>query len=278
MATDDAGEDKRPSKRKKSPSGEADRQLSQSLERRITILRSFTAGDSQVGIRDLAQRTGLTSPTVRRYVAALLELEYLEQDPAPRYGLGLRITALGLSALRARDLGNLALGELRALRKKTCLAVGFAVLDDLDIVYLERLRGTPRAPEAGRHLGAGSRLPAYRTAAGKVLLAHLAERQLSDKVQRLAFEGQAAPTRKARRLFLDELAEVREQGLAMDDEESLPGMVTVATPVFDETERIFAAVDISGPQARISMRALLNRHAPALTDTSRRISSLVGSH
>src|SRR5436190_3284007 len=148
---------------------------SQSLERGLAILSAFKAGTPELGISELARGLGLTRSTSHRYVATLARLGYLQQNPSTRkYRLGPRVVDLGLSAINSMELREISAPHLQQLSDETGHTVNMAILDGSDIVYIERCRTSgPGQREIDLALHVGSRLPAYCTSMGKVLLANL---------------------------------------------------------------------------------------------------------
>src|SRR5262249_56078150 len=135
----------------------------------------FRSGGTLLGISELARDVGLSRSTTHRYVSTLAALGYLEQDrPTRKYRLGPRVLDLGFSAINSMELREVAAPHLRELSDSTGYTVNMAILDGVDIVYVERCR-TARAGqrEIDLNLHVGSRLPAYCTSLGKVLLAYL---------------------------------------------------------------------------------------------------------
>ena len=146
---------------------------SQSLERGLAILSSFQSAQPLLGVSDLSRTVGLSRSTTHRYVATLAALGYLQQDADTRkYRLGPRVLDLGFSAINSMELRHVCAPHLKALSDATRRTVNMAVLDGTDIVYLERCRA-PGPREIDLNLHVGSRLPAYCTSMGKVLLAFL---------------------------------------------------------------------------------------------------------
>src|SRR5579884_3219806 len=154
---------------------------SQSLERGLAILSAFHSGRPLLGVSELSREVGLSRSTTHRYVATLTTLGYLRQDHGTKkYRLGPRVLDLGFSAINSMELREVAAPHLRRLSDETGFTVNMAILDGLDIVYVERCRSTQAGQrEIDLNLHVGSRLPAYCTSLGKVLLAFLppAERQ-----------------------------------------------------------------------------------------------------
>src|SRR5205809_3957584 len=162
---------------------------SQSLERGLAILSAFRSGRPLLGVSDLSREVGLSRSTAHRYIATLAGLGYLQQDPPTRkYRLGPRVLDLGFSAINSMDLRELAAPHLQALSDETGHTVNMAVLDGADIVYIERCRTAQQGQrEIDLNLHVGSRLPAYCTSMGKVLLADLDAGDLAEVLGRTPF-------------------------------------------------------------------------------------------
>jgi len=251
---------------------------SQSLERGLAILSAFKPAHPLLGISELARRLGLNRSTTHRYVATLTSLGYLQQDAATRkYRLGPRVLDLGFSAINSMELREIATPHLRELSDLTGHTVNMAILDTTDIVYIERVR----SPQVGQreidlNLHIGSRLPAYCTSMGKVLLANLpAERQraLLDQVD-LARRGPNTLTGRAR--LEKELERVRASGLAVNNEELAYGLRSIAVPVHSRTGDVVAAINLAVHRSMVSMEDLVARLAPSLQATAAEISSRIG--
>src|SRR3954469_11792435 len=148
---------------------------SQSLERGLAILSSFKSAQPLLGVSDLSRVVGLSRSTTHRYVSTLASLGYLQQDAATRkYRLGPRVLDLGFSAINSMEVRELSAPHLQALSDETGHTVNMAILDGVDIVYVERCRSSASGQrEIDLSLHVGSRLPAYCTSMGKVLLAYL---------------------------------------------------------------------------------------------------------
>lgn len=114
---------------------------SQSLARGLSILSAFRSGRPILGVSDLSREVGLSRSTAHRYIATLAALGYLQQDQSTRkYRLGPRVLDLGFSAINSMELREVAAPHLRQLSDETGYTVNMAILDGLDIVYVERSR------------------------------------------------------------------------------------------------------------------------------------------
>ncbi|WP_181803182.1 IclR family transcriptional regulator [Streptomyces shenzhenensis] len=221
--------------------------FSQSLERGLLILSSFSENRPVLGISDLGRAVGLNRSTTYRYVATLAKLGYLQQDPDSRkYSLGPRVVDLGFAAINSMEITRVAGPFLQALSDETGYTVSMAVLDGTDIVYVERRRsGRAGTYAMGLQLHVGSRLPAYCTSMGKVLLAHQDPAVLRDLVDRTDLARRGPKTITAREQLMVALSRVRRTGFALNDEELAAGLRSLAAPVRDRSGKVVAAVNIA---------------------------------
>jgi DNA-binding IclR family transcriptional regulator len=168
---------------------------SRSLVYGMSLLRQFTAEEPVRGIAELAEALDVSRPTAHRYASTCLELGYLEQAPLRRYRLARRAAEPGLAMLGSLATVRRARPILHELRQATGRTVSLAILDGAEVLYLQRLCGFACGQyQLEKGLGAGSRRPARRTAAGKALLAASGESdgqrpQRSDQVGLVLDDG-----------------------------------------------------------------------------------------
>jgi IclR family transcriptional regulator, pca regulon regulatory protein len=251
---------------------------SQSLERGLAILSSFRSGRPLLGVSDLAREVGLSRSTTHRYIATLAQLGYLQQDPPTRkYRLGPRVLDLGFSAINSMDLRELAAPHLQALSDETGHTVNMAVLDGPDIMYIERCRTYRQGQrDIDLNLHIGSRLPAYCTSMGKVLLANLAPDRLKEVLRLTEFHRRGPNTLTTKAELLAELERVREAGIAVNNEELAYGLRSIAAPVFSQNGEAVAAINFAVHRSMVSFDELLARLAPPLERTAAEISARIG--
>jgi IclR family transcriptional regulator, pca regulon regulatory protein len=251
---------------------------SQSLERGLAVLSAFTSTRPLIGVSDLAREVGLSRSSAHRYIATLAALGYLEQDRATRkYRLGPRVLDLGFSAINSMELRQIALLDLQALSDRTGHTVNMAVLDGIDIVYVERCRSSSLGQrDIDLNLHVGSRLPAYCTSMGKVLLAGLPAAELDTRLAQMELSRRGPNTIVAVRALVAELDRVREDGLAVNNEELAYGLRSIAVPVRGQEGGVVAAINLAVHRSLVSMENLVERLGPVLQGTAREISARIG--
>jgi IclR family pca regulon transcriptional regulator len=250
---------------------------SQSLERGLAILGCFTAERPVLGIADIADELGMSRSTTHRYVITLVALGFLEQGASRKYRLGLRVTDLGMAALNATPIREHAHPYLEELRQRSSYTVNLAVLDGPEILYVDRARSFRRGQskiDLGLH--PGSRLPAYCTAMGKLLLANLPEGEQRDLFSAMKLTKRAPNTITSKKALREELDEVREEGFAVNDQELAPELHSISAPVRNEAREVVAAVNMAAHTSMISLEELVDALGPHLVSTADRISARLG--
>jgi IclR family transcriptional regulator, pca regulon regulatory protein len=250
---------------------------SQSLERGLAILGCFTPERPILGIADIADDLGMSRSTTHRYVITLVALGYLEQGASRKYRLGLRVTDLGMSALNSTGLREHSRPYLEELRQRTSYTVNLAVLDGPEILYVDRARSFRRGQsKIDLGLAPGSRLPAYCTAMGKLLLAYLPEHEQRNLLSEMKLAKRGPNTITSKKSLRDELEHVREESFAVNDEELASGLHSISAPVRSESREVVAAVNMAAHSSMISLEELVDHLGPHLVSTADRISARLG--
>jgi IclR family transcriptional regulator, pca regulon regulatory protein len=250
---------------------------SQSLERGLAILSCFTPQRPVLGIADIADELGMSRSTTHRYVITLVALGYLEQGASRKYRLGLRVTDLGMSALNATGLREHAHPYLEELRQRTSYTTSIGVLDSTDVLFVDRVRSFRRGKNnVELNLHAGSRVPAYCTSIGKLLLASLPEPEQRQLIAEMTLTKRARNTITSKKALRNELDEIQQAGFAVDDQELFVDVYAMAAPVRNDAHEIIAGVGIAAPSSIISLDGFVDALVPHLVSTADRISARLG--
>ncbi|GAB3467537.1 IclR family transcriptional regulator [Actinophytocola sediminis] len=225
------------------------------LGRAMTLLTAFRPDDVELTLAELVRRTGLAKSTALRLLTELTEWELVERTPGG-LRLGMRLFELGSLVPRQRGLRELAAPFLADLFEATHETVHLAIVDGSEVVYVQKLdsRSGPKVPSR-----VGGRLPAHCTGVGKALLA-FSPQETVDAVLADGLRRRAPRTVVAPGLLRQELAEIRQRGVATEHEESTVGITCVAAPVLGADGTAVAAVSITGWVNRLETA----RYAPAV--------------
>jgi IclR family pca regulon transcriptional regulator len=240
-----------------------------SLARGLHVIRAFSGVDRRLTIADVSRATGLTRAVVRRCLYTLRELGYAAAD-GRTYRLQPRILNLGYAYLSTAPIPIAAQPVLEELSEQLGEATSVAVLDDGAVVYVARA-ATRRIMAVT--LGVGSRLPAYCTALGRVLLASLPAEQTAQELAKFELVAHTRFTVTSRRRLEEILAETRNEGFAVNDQELEVGLRSIAVPVRNVVGATVAAMNVSTQASRVSRRELLEKGLPLLRAAAERLGS-----
>lgn len=226
----------------KSPTG------AQTVDRALEVLACFSAERPQLSLTEFSAATGFTMPTTHRLLKALLAREFVVFDPASRlYSLGPAAMRLASIIIQRDDINAVVLPWLERLRRLTGETAALHWLVDHYRVCTVELES--------RHLikmasGVGRRYPLVAGAAGKAILAHLPEDEV-EKVLAAAREDGMEP-----RIDRGALADIRREGVARSAGEVVEGASAVAAPIRNALRRPIAALNVTGPAARLDAAAM----------------------
>ena len=246
------------------------------LARGLHVLSRVAAAAGPIGVTELAQRAGLDKATTYRLACKLVTLGYLERDDDGKFRLGLHVLDLGFAYLASLDLRTQALPEMRRLHDEYDGAITLSVLDDTDIVYVERI--SPKGLQASMPVGIGARLPVHCTAMGKVILANLLPERLAALLGRIDYVKWTERTIGTRAEFETELERTRGRGYGVTDQEMIDGLRAVASPIFDRHGTPIAALSVALPVQGCSLDYLMDGVALRVVAAGKAISSQLGAH
>ena len=221
----------------------------QSLERAFDLLEALSAG-GELGVTELANRTGLVPSTAHRLLHTLTKRGYVSQSPeSGRYMLGYKVVevASGLEHRRER-LRAIARPHLEGIQRATGETVNLVVLEADRVVYIDQVEGS-RAVRMFTTVGTS--VLAHTTGSGKAIMAFGPPEAPATLYGDRELERLTKRTLTTLEALEDDFKRIRRRGYALDNEEHEEGVGCVAAPVFDHTGRPCAAISVSGPTARI---------------------------
>ena len=243
----------------------------QSFARGLAVIRSFSAEAPALTLTEVAQRAGLTRAGARRILLTLAHLGYVESQ-GRQFRLTAKILDLGFAYLSSLPVWNLAEPVMETLVAEVKESSSVAVLDGDEIVYVLRV---PTHKIMSINLGIGSRLPAYCTSMGRVLLAGLPADEGRRRIVGAVRRAHTARTVTEAAELMRLVDEARTQRWSLVDQELEEGLVSLAAPITDRAGRTIAALNISGQANRTPAPLMQQRFLPLLREAAEKISQLV---
>ena len=241
----------------------------QSLVRGLSVIRTFNADRPRQTLAQVAEATGLTRATARRFLHTLVTIGYAGTD-GTEFWLTPRVLELGYSYMSGLGLPAIAQPRLEELSRRIGESSSLSVLDGPDVVYVNRV---PVRRIMTVSITIGTRFPAYATSMGRVILAGMPEDELEEYLATTEFRAFTPSTIADADSLRAELARIREQGFAIVDQELEPGLRSLAAPIHAPSGKVVAAVNVSTQTVVHNLDELHNSFVPALIDTAELISA-----
>jgi len=246
----------------------------QAVSHALDLLEQFHGDVDELGVTELSKRLKLHKNNVFRLLATLESRGYIEQNKATEnYRLGLKALELGQTFIKQMGLLRQAKPILEQIVEESNETAYVAIYKENYIVYLDVVETNLTVRVVSR---VGSRLPAYCTASGKIHMAHMTEEELEILLDAVKLVPHTPTTITSTEAINAEMAKVREQGYAFDNEELDLGVRCIAAPIRDYTRRIVGAISISGPTMRISNARTESELVPLVLKASAELSTRLG--
>jgi len=233
-----------------------------SLARGLAVIQAFTQQRRHLTIAQLSQRTAIPRAAVRRCLYTLSMLGYVGSEDGRTYALRPRILALGHAYLSSTPLVYAVQPLLDQITSLLHESSSLAVLEGDEILYIARSSTTTRLLSID--LGIGSRLPAYCTSMGRVLLAGLSDAEIDLYLSRVKLVKLTTRTVSTADELKVALNAIRRDGYAVVDQELEIGLRSIAVPVSDRDGRSVAAINIGTQSSRVSVAEMESKFLPPL--------------
>ncbi len=245
----------------------------QSVDRAARILKVLASGPRRLGVSEIADRLGLTRPTVHGLLQTLQAHGFVEQDrDSDKYQLGAGLLQLGNSYLDLNELRARSLVHAERLATRADAAVRVGVMHGPSVVIVHHVF---RPDTTLQILEVGAELPLHASALGKAMVAYLPDEAVADLL------AEPLPRLTSRtlspRALRDELGEIRERGFARERDEAVLGESSIASPIFDHSGHAVGAIGIVGDTERIMPRGPSKQAVAAVAEGARGISRELGA-
>lgn len=234
----------------------------QVLDRALAILDTLSAEGPDLSLGEISEKLQLHKSTAHRLIMVLERHKLIERNSVNgRYRLGLKLFELGTRAVSQLDLRERARPFLERLVLETSETVHLCILDDSEVVYLDKVEPTRSVRMA---TSIGRRNPAHCTAVGKAIMAYLPESQVEAIVRKQGMKAMTANTITSFAELKKELGMVRERGYAVDNEEIEEGVRCVGCVVRNFSGEPLAAISISAPAFRLTKEKVKSLSQPVV--------------
>jgi IclR family pca regulon transcriptional regulator len=243
-----------------------------SLARGLTVIQAFSQKKRQLTISQLSTKTGLSRAAVRRCLYTLAKLGFAGSDDGRHFYLGPRILALGYSYIASMPLATAAQPVLERMSHELHESCSISTLDRCDIIYVARANVTRIM---SIDLGVGSRLPAFCTSMGRVLLASLPAESVESYLNQTELKPFTERTITSVEKLRQVLRLVSRNGYSIVDQELELGLRSLAVPIQNPAGKIVAALNVGTHAQRVTIQDLQNRFLPRLRTAAQELSMLL---
>lgn len=239
----------------------------QSLERGLAVIRVLAASQLPLTVTEVAQATGFTRATARRFLLTLTQLQYVRSE-GNSFSLRPRVLELGHAYLSELTIPQVARPVMEELVRQARETSSLAVLDGQEIVYVANV-SSRRVLTI--NVSIGHRDPAYCTSLGHVLLASLTDAQIECYLQNVDLRPYTEATVTNPEKLWAILRQVRQDGYALIQDQFENGLLAIAVPVHGPSGDVVAAMNISAYSLRVGPATLVNDYLPLLQQTAHTI-------
>jgi len=244
------------------------------VERALKVLSLLSDGRTH-SLTELSTGIGVNPSTTFRILSTLSSNKFVEKDNKNSgYKLGLTCLELARAYQASSDIRKVAIPVLEDLRDKTKETVHLAILDKMEVVYIEKLHGLHAI--GIMHSQVGGRAPAYCTGLGKVLLAYMDQNRVREYYLENGLEQYTETTITDVDQLIHHLGIVNSQGYALDMGEYESDVRCVAVPIFSMGGKVIAAISVSGPSGRMDTPQTRNELIQLTQEAAKKISIRLG--
>ncbi len=244
------------------------------LQRGLLVLEAIAASGRPLSVSEIGARLSLTRSAVFRLVYTLRHMGFLESAEGSKlFGLGPRVLNIGFAFLASRDIIEIARPELELLRDRTGVSSHLAIRDARDVLFLSCVQTRTGFLS---NMNVGTRMPAYASPMGWLLLSDLPGREIATLFEGTIFTPLTDQTPPDIAALARRIADAAVAGHVVSCGIMEAGGSSVSAPVFDKSGRVTAAIDISGPDSAFEAGKMGSFYVPEVIAAAERISARLG--
>ncbi|TVR07573.1 MAG: IclR family transcriptional regulator [Salinarimonadaceae bacterium] len=246
------------------------------LQRGLRVLEIVAAAGRPLAIAEIANELGLSRSSVFRLIYTLRHMGFLHETENTRLvTLGPRVLNIGFAYLASKDIIELARPDLELLRDSTGVSAHLAIRDERDVLYLACVQ-----TRSGflSNMNVGSRVPAYASPMGWILLADLSASALHQLFLGQTFRPLTDQTPRDVASLAARISEALSNGYVVSRGVLEKGGSSVSAPIIDKSGKVVAAINISGPDSAFNLAEMEGRYRNEVVAAARHISAKLGYH
>ncbi|WP_300460616.1 IclR family transcriptional regulator [Desulfobacula sp.] len=245
----------------------------QSIERAIDVLECFTFEKHEMTLAEIVSHTGFNITTARRLIYNLESRHLLQQDPETRkYSLGLRLFEMGSIVFTSFSIRKAAIMPITKLQNETKATTLLGVKEENQIIYLDKREGVEMVKLSSE---LGRIRPITYGMLGKVITAYLEPEEITSLLKK-ELKKYTPNTITDKKIFRKELTIVRRQGYAIEIDEFVEGIMGIAAPIRDHSNKVIAAVGVALPASKRKDHHDIKRISSLLVSAGEEISKKIG--
>jgi len=252
-----------------------DKDFLKTLARGIDLIKSFDMGNPGMTLTEVANRNDMSRASARRFLLTLKRLGFIMQA-GTRFQLTAKILDIGSQYLANLDFIEVITPFMREVSQKLGKACSATVLDGVDIVYVARIPSKQQILSVNLHIG--SRLPAYCTSMGRVLLASLSEPELDNYFNKAELKSLTQQTVTNEIKLRENLKRVKLDGYAVVDQELEDGLRSIAIPVYNGKGNVLCAINVGLQVGRLAMKEAVSNCLPVLKNAVEKAEEALSHH
>jgi len=251
-----------------------DRDFVTSLARGLEVIRSFNAENPEMTLSEIAANTDLSAATVRRSLITLEKLGYVQRRQK-RFLLTAKVLTLGASYLDSMNIKEIAQSYLLELVEASSAAASLTVLDGLEVVYIAHIPSKQRIRH-GRSVG--SRLPAYATSTGLVLLTYASERKREELYEAMPLRPYTSRTPVEIKELQERFKYIEQHGYTVACDTIEYGAIALAVPIKDIKGNVIAAINYATTTTIFSEEQIVEQHLLSVQECANKIGAMLGRY
>jgi DNA-binding IclR family transcriptional regulator len=244
------------------------------LQRGLRLLEVVARSDKPLSVTEVAQRLELSRSSAFRLVYTLQFMGFLQPSSDQRtFQLGARVLNLGFSFVAKQDIIQIAKRDLESLRDATGISAHLAIRDSLEVLFLDCVQTRTGFLS---NVNVGTRLPAYASPMGWLMLSELPNRELASLYKDVKFERLTEKTPSDLGELMQAIARASADGYVFSHGIVEQGGSSVTAPIFESSGSIVAAIDISGPESAFDGEKPEKTYVDAILNAASAISARLG--